>query len=31
VRDAALLHFVMPLEGKKRSKFQGLREEVGGT
>lgn len=26
-----LLPFVVPLAGKKRSKFKGLREDVGGA
>jgi len=31
VEDDALLPFVVPLEGKKRSKFRGPREGVGGA
>jgi hypothetical protein len=31
VKDGALLPVVVPLEGKKRLKFRGSRENVGGA
>jgi hypothetical protein len=30
MEDGVLLPFVVPLKGKNRSKFGGLREDVGG-